>query len=296
MSIYSSSILFGWSQGLHCSACGHHYLARPTPAGTGEAHLALTVQATTLVGAIIWEVEKGPYMPRVVASCSKKLMRVRSMTLRVWPNWHSIGYDDPHILKHSWCSKIHTWEALGDASCDLPVMANPSTAPLTIDLPSPLSILSTPVYSSPSILPSPPVPPFPPGLTSPSTQVTSGFWDKGKGKVVDVSLELEVGGSRKSKSPLISGNSSQPSKSAIKFHKWAKSTCIIKSKLIVELEDDEDIIIQLISSGVPEVVLSWLSAHVEGTPHSPCSPHSSKKQSFGPALLTSGSRPEVLEP
>ncbi|KIK44644.1 hypothetical protein CY34DRAFT_10880 [Suillus luteus UH-Slu-Lm8-n1] len=134
------------------------------------------------------------------------------MTPRVWPNWHSISHNNPRILKHSWCSKIHAWTALGDHSYDLPVMTNPSATPLTVDLSSPLPI------------PSAPVPQFPPSLTGPSTQVTSGFWDKGKGKTVDVSLELEVGGSRKRKSLLISGNSSQPLKSAMKSHKRAKST------------------------------------------------------------------------
>ncbi|KAG2107942.1 uncharacterized protein F5147DRAFT_773925 [Suillus discolor] len=269
--------------------------AQLTPAGTGEAHLALTAQATTLVGAIARQFEKGPYMPGVVASCSRELMRVRSMTPQVWPNWHSIGHDDPRISKHSWRSKIQAWDALDDHSCDLPVIPNPSTAPLTVDLPSPLPIPSAPVHPSPPVIPSAPVPPFPPGLAGPSTLAPSGFRDKGKGKAVDVSLEPEVGGSRKRKSPLISGESSQPPKSAMKSHKWPKSARIVKSKPIVESEDDEDTIIQPLSRGVPEVVLPWISTLAQGTPHLPRSPRSPKKKSFGPASLTAGSRLEVPE-
>ncbi|KAG1756921.1 hypothetical protein EDD22DRAFT_850358 [Suillus occidentalis] len=269
--------------------------ARLTPAGTGEAHHALTAQATTLVGTIARQFEKGPYMPGVVASCSRELMRVRSMTPRVWPNWHSIGHDDPRISKHSWHSKIQAWDALGDHSCDLPVVPNPSTAPLTVDLPSPLPIPSAPVHPSVPVIPSAPVPQFPPGLAGPSTLASSGFWDKGKGKAVDMSLEPDVGGSRKRKSPLISGDSSQPPKSAMKSHKRPKSTRIVKSKLIVESEDDEDTIIQPISRGVPEVVLPRISTLAQGTPHSPHSPCSPKKKSFGSASLTAGSRLEVPE-
>jgi hypothetical protein len=240
-------------------------------------------------------------MPGVVASCSRELMRVRSMTPRVWPNWHSIGHDDPRISKHSWRSKIQAWDALGDHSCDLPVVPNPSTAPLTVDLPSPLPIPSAPVHPSPPVIPSAPVPQFPPGLAGPSTLASSGFRDKGKGKAVDVSLEPEVGGSRKRKSPLISGDSSQPPKSAMKSHKRPKSTRIVKSKPIVESEDDEETIIQVcgldyflhslnflqpISRGVPEVVLPRISTLAQGTPHSPRSPRSPKKKSFGPASVS----------
>ncbi|KIK33588.1 hypothetical protein CY34DRAFT_18274 [Suillus luteus UH-Slu-Lm8-n1] len=263
--------------------------ARLTPAGTGEIHFGLTAQATTLMGVDEGEGHDSPG----VASCFRELMRVRAMTPRVWPNWHSIGHDDPRISKHSWCSKIQAWDALGDHSCDLPVVPNPSTAPLTIDLPSPLPIPSAPVHPSPPVIPSAPVPQFPPGLAGPSTAGPSGFQDKGKGKVVDVSLTPEVGGSRKRKSPLISGDSSQPPKSTMKSHKWPKSTRIVKSKPIVESEDDEDTIIQPISCGVPEVVLPWISTLAQGTPQSPRSPRSPKKKSFGPASLTAGSRPDV---
>jgi hypothetical protein len=175
----------------------------------------------------------------VVASCSKELMRVRSMTPWVWPNWYSISHNDPQISKHFWCSKIQAWAALGDTSYDLPIVPNPSTASLTVNLPSPLPIPSAPVH------PSPPVPTFPPSLAEPSSHATSKFQDKCKGKAVEVSLDPEVGGSRKRKSLLISENSSQPPKSAMKSHKWAKSTCIIKSKPIVESEDDEDPIMQV---------------------------------------------------
>ncbi|KAG1886443.1 hypothetical protein F4604DRAFT_1675362 [Suillus subluteus] len=160
--------------------------ARHIPAGTGEAHLALTAKATTLVGAIIWDFQNGPYMPGVVASCSKEFLRVRSMTPQVWPNWHSIGHDDPWVSKHAWHSKVRAWEALGDNSCDLPVMPNPSTSPLTVDLPSP------PIVPSPPGLPAPHVAAAP--VAGLSTNMTAEFRSKGKGKAIDGPLVPEVGG------------------------------------------------------------------------------------------------------
>ncbi|KAG1767875.1 hypothetical protein EV702DRAFT_1050209 [Suillus placidus] len=90
------------------------------------------------------------------------------MTPRVWPNWHSIGHDDPRVSKHAWRNKVRAWEALGDNSCDLHVVPNPSTGPLTVDLPSP------------PILPSAPVLPSPPFVAGLSSQTMSEFRDKGK--------------------------------------------------------------------------------------------------------------------
>ncbi|KAG2347755.1 hypothetical protein BDR05DRAFT_944778 [Suillus weaverae] len=203
------------------------------------------------------------------------------MTPRVWPNWHSIGHDDPCVSKHAWHNKIRAWEVLGDNSCDLHVIPNPSTGPLTVNLPSP------------PILPSAPVLPSPPIIASSSSQTTSKFRDKGKGKEVAVDLEPEVEGSRKRKSPMISGHSSQPPKSAMKGHKCVKSTQPIKSKLIVELQDDEETLVQLILRGVLEVVLPLPSTILVRQPQLPRSPGSPKKQSFGPASLTASSGPEV---
>ncbi|KAG1717423.1 hypothetical protein EDD22DRAFT_964769 [Suillus occidentalis] len=49
--------------------------ARLIPAGTGEAHNVLTKQATTLLGEIVREHEKGDYIPGIVASlCSNHLL------------------------------------------------------------------------------------------------------------------------------------------------------------------------------------------------------------------------------
>ncbi|KAG1738585.1 hypothetical protein EDD22DRAFT_922720 [Suillus occidentalis] len=250
--------------------------ARLILAGTGEAHNVLTKQATTLLH------EKGDYIPGIVASCSKELLRVRPMTPRVWPNWHSIGHDDPRVSKHAWRNKIRTWEALGDHSCDLSVIPDPSTGPLTVDLPSP-----APVPPPAPVIPSTPVLPSPPGISGTSGPQMSEFRDKGKGKAVAVDLAPEVEGSRKRKSPMISGHSSQPPKSAMKSWKRAKSA------LDVELEDEEDTIVQPISRGVPEVVLPQLSTIVVRMPQVPHSPGSPKKQNFGPASKTAGSRPEV---
>jgi hypothetical protein len=206
------------------------------------------------------------------------------MTPRVWPNWHSIGHDDPRVSKHAWRTKIRAWEALGDNSCDLSVVPDPSTGPLTVDLPSPAPVP-----------PPAPVLPSPPGVAGTSSTTTSEFRDKGKGKAVAINLEPEVEGSRKRKSPMISGHSSQPPKSAMKSRKRAKSNRPVKSAPVVESEDEEDTIVQvcrlahffhalnlfqLISRGVPEVVLPQLSTIVVRTPQLPRSPGSPKSTPF----------------
>ena len=159
------------------------------------------------------------------------------MTPRALPNWHSIGHDDPWVARHAWRKQVRAWEALGDNSCDLPVVPNVSTGPLTLNLPSP------PV-PSPALVPSPtPVIPSPPVVAGPSGKTTPEVRDKGKGKATSVDLSPEVGGSNKRKSPMISGHSSQPPKSALKARKRVKSTQLPKSKPFVESEDDEDPIV-----------------------------------------------------
>ncbi|KAG1717403.1 hypothetical protein EDD22DRAFT_856184, partial [Suillus occidentalis] len=262
--------------------------ARHIPAGTGETHNVLAKQAYTFVGEIVREHEKGDYIPGILASCSKELLRVHSMTPQVWPNWHSIGHDNPWVSKHAWRNKVHAWEALGDHSCDLSVVPDLSTSPLTVDLPSP-----APVPPPVPVIPSAPVLPSPPGIAGTSGTQTSKFRDKGKGKAVAVDLAPEVEGSRKRKSPMISGHSSQPPKSAMKSRKRAKSTRPVKSALDVESEDEEDTIVQPILHGVPEVILPQLSTIVVRTPQLPRSPGSPKKQNFGPASKTASSHPEV---
>jgi hypothetical protein len=141
------------------------------------------------------------------------------MTPKIWPNWHSIGYDDLHLKKHAWSSKIITWEQLGDASFDLPVTAPPSLGLIPVDLPS------TPIVTG--------------NIAGPSnTQVTESqetVLDKGKGKADPVS---EAEGNRKRKSPMILALSSQPPKSVLKTHKRVKSTRKVKSNEFVESEDD----------------------------------------------------------
>ncbi|KAG1759391.1 hypothetical protein EDD22DRAFT_849259 [Suillus occidentalis] len=132
-----------------------------------------------------------------------------------------------------------------------------------------------------------------PDKVSTSGPQTSEFQDKGKGKAVAIDLAPEVEGSRKRKSPMISGHSSQPPKSAMKSRKCAKSTQPVKSAPDVKSEDEEDTILQPISCGVPEVVLPQLSTIVVRTPQVPRSPGSPKKQNFGPASKTAGSRLEV---
>ncbi|KAG2352229.1 hypothetical protein BDR07DRAFT_1384588 [Suillus spraguei] len=76
--------------------------------------------------------------------------------------------------------------------------------------------------------------------------------------------------------------------SAKKGCKRVKATCNVKPKVFVESEDDEDTIVQPISSEVPALNVPWPSTIVVGTPHSP------KQQLFGPASLIAGSPPKVM--
>jgi hypothetical protein len=144
----------------------------------------------------------------------------------VWPNWHSISFNDLRLMKHAWHPKILAWEALGDHSFDLPVAVPPSVGPIPVDLPSPPIVTDNAAGSS--------------------TNMTTKSWamvkDMGKGKA---DLELEVDGSKKRKSPMISALPSQPPKSAIKGRKQVRSACIAKSRMVVESEDDEDPVIQV---------------------------------------------------
>ncbi|KAG1818580.1 uncharacterized protein BJ212DRAFT_1479586 [Suillus subaureus] len=229
----------------------------------GNSHFSLTTQAQ-----VIKDYGSGP-LPGIVLLCSKELLCIQGMTPQVWPNWHNIGYNDPCLLTHVWCPKFIAWEALGDHTFDLPVAAPPSTGPIPVDLPSP------PICTG--------------NVTSPSTSTTTEFWDKGKGKAVDADLEPKVEGSWKRKSPMILGLSSQPPKSAMKTHKHAKSSCWVMSKPLVDLEDKEDMGIQPLLGGVPEVILPWLS-------NLPRSPWVLTKKPFGPTTVIASSHPAVIEP
>ncbi|KAG2141389.1 uncharacterized protein EDB93DRAFT_1252533 [Suillus bovinus] len=89
----------------------------------GHSHFSLTTQVSTLVADAVRHYGSGPYLPGLV-----------------WPNWHSIGYDDACLLTHPWRSKVVAWEELGDHTFDLPVMASPSVGPIPVDLPPSLVI------------------------------------------------------------------------------------------------------------------------------------------------------------
>ncbi|KAG1773721.1 hypothetical protein EV702DRAFT_1200853 [Suillus placidus] len=211
----------------------------------GPIHFALGSQVSALVAHVVKEYVDGP-LPGIV-----------------WPNWHSIRYDDPCVLKHAWHSKVLAWKLLGDYSCDLPMAAPPLTGPIPVDLPSP------PVLTG--------------NVAGLSTNPTTEFRDKGKG-------------SRKRKYPMISESSSQPPKSAMKTHKHMRSTRIVKSKAFVELEDDDEPIMKPFLGAVPEVVLPRLSTIVARTPNLPRSSWAPTKKTFGPATAIAGSRPAVVEP
>ncbi|KAG1727968.1 uncharacterized protein EDB91DRAFT_1253713 [Suillus paluster] len=134
----------------------------------GNSHLALRAQVTELVAKAVRDHEDAPCIPGIVLSCSKELLRVRQMSPQVWPDWHSIGHDDPHLQKHSWHQKVFAWEALGDQTFDLPLKAPKSLDTVTIDLPSP------PVVAG--------------SIAGPSSSTIAESWekrqDKGKGKVL----------------------------------------------------------------------------------------------------------------
>ncbi|KAG1728209.1 hypothetical protein EDB19DRAFT_1832811 [Suillus lakei] len=234
----------------------------------GPSHYALTSQVTGLVAGSSsqgpWGWTPAQHRPFVLQGA------------HVWPNWHSIGYDDPCLLRHPWCSQIVTWEELGDDSFDLPVAAPPSTGPIPVNLPSP------PVHAG--------------NVTGLSTNPTTKYRDKGKGKAVFADPEAEAEGSRKRKSPMISEPSSQPPKSAMKSHKRTRSTRVVKSKPFVESEDDNQPMIKPLSGGVPEVILPQLSTIIVRTPNSPRSPRVPMKQPFGPATAIAGSHPAGIEP
>ncbi|KAG2136096.1 uncharacterized protein EDB93DRAFT_1106966 [Suillus bovinus] len=216
----------------------------------GHSHFSLTTQADA-----VWHYGSGPYLPGLV-----------------WPNWHSIGYDNTHLLMHPWRSKVLACEELGDHTFDLPVVAGPSVGPILVDLP-------------PS-----------PVIARPSTNPASESWEKGKCKAVLPDPEPEVEGSRKRKSPMILALPFQPPRSTMKTWKQAKTAGLGKYKVFVESEDEEDSVTQPISCGVLEVVLPRLSPDVARTTGSPQSPQSPKKKPFGPTMAIAGKCPEVIEP
>ncbi|KAG2030979.1 hypothetical protein BDR03DRAFT_1016598 [Suillus americanus] len=225
----------------------------------GPSHSALGKQVATLVADVVKEYGSGDGpLPGLIISCSKELLRVWNMVPKVWPDWHSIGYDDPCILRHTWYPKALAWKALGDPTFDLPTAAPPPTGPIPVNLPSPAILAGN--------------------VTGPSTNPIPMSWDKGKGKAVFPTWRLRQKGS------------------AMKSHKCQRSGCLVKSKCIVELEGDEDSVVQPLSRGVPEVVLPWLSTIVARTPNSPRSPRAPMKKPFGPARVIAGSHPAVMEP
>ncbi|KAG2129244.1 uncharacterized protein EDB93DRAFT_1256305 [Suillus bovinus] len=94
----------------------------------GHSHFSLTTQVSTLVADAVRQYGSGPYLPGLMCLCSRELIHVRGMTPQVWPNWHSIGYDDTRLLTHPWRSKSFS----RSNSCGfppLPVIARPSTNP-----------------------------------------------------------------------------------------------------------------------------------------------------------------------
>ncbi|KAG2031125.1 hypothetical protein BDR03DRAFT_1016371, partial [Suillus americanus] len=170
------------------------------------------------------------------------------------------------------------WKALGDPTFDLPTAAPPSTGPIPVNLPSPAISAGN--------------------VAGPSTNPIPESRDKGKGKAIFPDPEPMAEGSKKRKSPLISGLSSQPPKSAMKSHKCQRSGRLLKSKRIMESEDDDDSVIQVchlvqffIVSDVLVATFAWSSG---GRPspalHNCCKdaqfallPQSPDEKPFGPA-------------
>ncbi|KAG2030062.1 hypothetical protein BDR03DRAFT_1017590 [Suillus americanus] len=133
-----------------------------TPGDNSLTNLkASTGQIMAIISAA-WQIPPGPShlaLGKQVATLVE-LLPVRNMVPKVWPDWHSIGYDDPHILRHAWCPKALTWKALGDPTFDLPTAAPLSTGPIPVNLLSP----ATPAGN----------------VTSPSTNPIPKSQDKGK--------------------------------------------------------------------------------------------------------------------
>ncbi|KAG1720227.1 uncharacterized protein EDB91DRAFT_1088905 [Suillus paluster] len=234
----------------------------------GNSHLALRAQVTELVAKAVRDHADAPCIPGIVLSCSKELLHIRQMSPQVWPDWHSISHDNPRLQRHSWREKVFAWEALGDRTFDLPLKAPKSLDTVAIDLPSPPVVTGS--IAGPSS-----------GTIAESQEKRQ---DKGKGKALDADLEPEADRRRKRKSPLISGVSSQPPKSAMKSCKRAKSARIVKSSEFVESKDeDED---KPAAQGGPVILLDRVTS---------VSPRVPKKAPFGPAKVIAGRRPEVIE-
>ncbi|KAG2066571.1 hypothetical protein BDR04DRAFT_1160133 [Suillus decipiens] len=163
---------------------------RQIPAG--NAHMALSAQVTELVAQVVQDYIKGSYLPGI------------AMRPQTWPNWHSIGHDDPQLLKHSWCEKVLAWEVLGDHFCDLPVSTPSSLGLIPVELPSPPIIASN--------------------VAGPSTTMDNRSQvvakDKSKRKAI---LEPAADEGWKCKSLMMSGHP-QPLQSAIKSCKRVKLT------------------------------------------------------------------------
>lgn len=199
------------------------------------------------------------------------------MVPKVWPSWHAIGYDDSRVPGHVWFPKVLAWEALGDRTFDLPTAPLPSIGPIPVNLPSPA---------------------IPAGnVAGPSTNPTTEFRDKGKGKAVFAHLEPEAEGSKKRKSPLISGPSFPPPKTAMKSHKRQKQARVVKSKPMVESEDDEPtikvcrlVLLLPVSHVLIAVCFGWSA----GGPGSPVLYNSRKEAQF--SSVTQGSNEKTLWP
>ncbi|KAG1727575.1 uncharacterized protein EDB91DRAFT_1253836 [Suillus paluster] len=221
----------------------------------GNSHLALKAQVTEQVAKAVRDHEDAPCILGIVLSCSKELLCIRQVSPQDSPDWHSISHNDCCLQRHSWRHKVSAWEALGDQTFDLPVDAPKSPDTVVVDLPSPPVIAGS--IASP--------------LFSTINESREKHKDKGKGNVLDADLEHEVDGSRKRKSPLISGPFSQPPKSAMKSRKRAKSARVVKSAEFVESEDEH--VDKPAAQGGPVILVHSLTS---------VSPQIPKKRPFGP--------------
>ncbi|KAG2030025.1 hypothetical protein BDR03DRAFT_1017617 [Suillus americanus] len=147
----------------------------------------------------------------------------------------------------------------------------PSTGPIPVNLPSPAISAGN--------------------VAGPSTNPIPESRDMGKGKAVFPDPEPVAEGSKKRKSRLISGLSSQPPKSAMKSHKCQRSGRLLKSKRIVESEDDDDSVIQFWRSSFP-----GSPQLLQGRPICLAAPEPRQKKPFGPARVIASCHPAVMEP
>ncbi|KAG2158262.1 uncharacterized protein EDB93DRAFT_1246113 [Suillus bovinus] len=136
-----------------------------------------------------------------------------------------------------------------------------------------------------------------PVIAGPSTNPASESREKGKGKAVV--QDPGTGSGRESEEEVSNDSSTSLPTPEVHYEDseaGKDQLALPNSRCLLSRKTEEDSVTQLISHGVPEVVLPWLSPDVARTSGSPRSPQSLKKKPFGPAMAIASKHPEVIEP